>query len=133
MEAFATGGVPIGVVSSVFADFSQVTLFSAPSMVTHGWVGPSNVPLTIEGAGGGVMNASLARSAGISVGDIVFGPGPGALPIGSVTRIDIDPLAPGVTLHIIPALNLFSVTWVILRDTGKTLLHSLPKASSHLP
>ncbi len=133
MEVFGPGGVPIGVVSSVFADFSQATLFSAPGMVTHGWVGSSNIPLTIEGSGGGVMRASLARSAGIAVGDTVFGPGPGALAIGRVTRIDSDPLAPVVTLRIIPAINLFSVTWVVLRDTGASLLNTLLQASPNAP
>lgn len=117
-EAFGAGGVPIGVVSSVLADFSRVTLFSAPNTVMHGWVGRENLPLTIRGAGAGAMRASLARSANIAVGDTVFVPGPGALPIGSVTRIDNDPTAPGVVLHITPALNLFSITWVVLRDTG---------------
>lgn len=122
MEVFGAGGVPLGVVSSVLPEYSRVTLFSAPGMVTHGWVGRAHVPLTIEGAGGGAMNATLARSANIAVGDVVYAPGPGALPIGSVTRIDDDPAAPEVMLRIIPAVNLFSVTWVILRDTGVGLL-----------
>ncbi len=117
-EAFGADGVPIGVVSSVLADFSRVTLFSAPNTVVHGWVGRENIPLTIRGVGGGAMSASLARSAKVMVGDTVFAPGPGALPIGTVTRIDDDPTAPGVVLRITPVLNLFSITWVALRDTG---------------
>ena len=39
MEAFGAGGVPIGIVSSLSADFSRVTLFSTPNMTTSGWVG----------------------------------------------------------------------------------------------
>ena len=70
------------------------------------------------GAGGGAMQASLSRSAGVVVGDVVFAPGPGMLPIGTVTRIDSDPSASGVTLRIMPALNPFSLTWVELRSTG---------------
>jgi cell shape-determining protein MreC len=123
-EAFGAGGVPIGVVSSVLADFSRVTLFSAPGTNTVGWVGRTNLPLTIFGAGAGAMNATSARSAGIAVGDTVFVPGPGMLPIGTVTRIDSDPSSPSVTLRIQPALNLFSITWVLLRDTGAALLIS---------
>ncbi|MDO8742140.1 MAG: rod shape-determining protein MreC [bacterium] len=122
MEVFGAGGVPIGAISSVLPEYSRVTLFSAPGMVTHGWVGYAHVPLTIEGAGGGAMSATLARSANVAVGDVVYVPGPGALPIGSVTRIDDDPAAPEVVLRIIPAVNLFSVTWVMLRDTGVGLL-----------
>lgn len=123
------GGVPLGVISSVLADFSRATLFSAPSMSTAGWVGHANLPLTISGAGAGAMNAMVARSAGIMVGDTVFAPGPGMLPIGVVIRIDSDPSSPSVTLRIQPALNLFSISWVLLRDTGAALLISATSTS----
>lgn len=122
MEAFGAGGVPIGVISSVLADFSRVTLFSAPNMTVNGWVGRANLPLIIRGAGAGAMNASVPRSAGVTAGDIVFVPGPGMLPIGSVVRVESDPSSPSVTLRIMPALNLFSIAWVAVRDTGTALL-----------
>jgi len=124
MEAFGLGGVPIGVVSSILADFSRVTLFSAPGMNTAGWVGRAHLPLTIVGVGAGAMNAAAARPAGIAIGDTVFAPGPGMLPIGTVVRIDSDPSSPSVTLRIQPALNLFSVSWVTVRNTGAALLMS---------
>lgn len=122
MEAFGDGGVPLGVVSSLQTDFSRVTLFSAPRVSTLGWVGNASLPLTLEGAGGGAINATASRSAAIAIGDTVFVPGPGALPIGKVVRIDSDPAASSVLLRIQSTLNLFSVTWVTLRDTGATLL-----------
>ena len=118
MEAFGEGGVPLGIVSSVRADFSRVTLFSAPGVVTGGWIGQESIPLSLVGAGAGAMQASIARVAGIIEGDVVFVPGPGQLPIGSVVRVDSDPLSPGVTLRIQPALNPFGVAWVVLRMTG---------------
>ncbi len=118
MEAFGEGGVPLGVVSSIQNNFSRITLFSSPSMSTQGWVGKENVPLIIRGAGAGAMQASVPRSASIAEGDIVFLPGPGMLPIGSVVRIDSDPSSPSVTLRIQSAINLFSLGWVELRDTG---------------
>ncbi len=128
--AFGPGGVPLGVVSSVLPDFSRVTLFSAPNMTVHGWVGHSQLPLTLTGSGAGTMQASLARSADVSVGDPVFVPGPGALPVGSVVRIDNDPSSPVVTLQIQPVLNLFSVTWVELRPTGAAFLDAFSWAAS---
>lgn len=123
-EAFGAGGVPLGVVSSVLAHFSRVTLFSAPGVVTHGWVGSASTALVITGAGAGAMNANISRSAGVLEGDTVFVPGPGMLPVGTVVRIDHDPASPSVTLRIQPAVNLFSVSWVTLRDTGATLAGS---------
>lgn len=127
MEAFGEGGVPLGLVSSVSHNFSRITLFSAPGMTVNGWVGRANLPrqadapLTITGAGAGAMNASAPRSANISAGDVVFAPGPGLLPVGTVVRIDGDPASPSITLRIMPALNLFSIAWVIIRDTGVSL------------
>ncbi|MHB1163044.1 MAG: rod shape-determining protein MreC [Minisyncoccota bacterium] len=118
MEAFGDGGVPIGVVSMVQSDFSRVTLFSSPGTLTSGSVGHTNLPLTLTGAGAGTLNASAARAADVAVGDTVFVPGPGMLPIGSVVRIDSDPLSPGVTLRIKPAVNPFTLAWVQLRATG---------------
>ncbi|MFZ3044169.1 MAG: rod shape-determining protein MreC [Minisyncoccia bacterium] len=132
MEAFGVGGVPLGVVSSVTSDFSRVTLFSAPNVVTYGWVGKDSLPLNILGAGGGAMNAGLSRSADIVVGDTVFAPGPGRLPIGSVVRIDSDPSAPGITLRIKPKTNPFSLTWVELRDVGSALRGAFSVATSTL-
>ncbi|MCX6786978.1 MAG: rod shape-determining protein MreC [Candidatus Kaiserbacteria bacterium] len=122
MEVFCNGGVPLGVISSVLADFSRATLFSMPGANTAGWVGRENLPVTISGAGAGAMNAITARSANVTTGDVVFVQGPGMLPIGVVTRIDSDLSSPSVTLRIQPALNLFSLSWVLIRDTGAELI-----------
>jgi len=126
--AFAVGGVPIGAVSTLTADFSRVTLFSSPGVVTRGWVGRERAPIDIRGAGAGAMRASLSRSAGIALGDTVFAPGP-----GSVVRIDGAPSAPEVTLHIRPAANPFSIAWVELRDVGAALSDAFFTATSTDP
>ncbi|OGG92793.1 hypothetical protein A2609_03300 [Candidatus Kaiserbacteria bacterium RIFOXYD1_FULL_47_14] len=118
MEVFGAGGVPIGIISSTTTDFSRATLFSSSGIDTLGWVGRNSIPLTISGAGAGTMNAVVARSAGIVAGDMVFVPGPGMLPIGVVSRVDSDISSPSVTLRIQPAINLFSLSWVLIRDTG---------------
>ena len=124
MEAFGAGNVPLGVVSSVSTDFSRITLFSAPGAVTHGWVGSAHTPLTIFGEGAGAMRATLPRSALVAVGDVVFVPGPGLLPVGRVARIDSDPAEPGVVLRIASNANLFSIAWIELRDIGAALRDS---------
>ncbi len=133
MEAFGDGGVPVGVVSFVTSDFSRVTLFSSPGMTFTGWVGQARTPLVITGSGAGAMSASIARSANIAVGESVFGPGPGMLAIGSVARIDSDPSSPSVTLRITPAFNLFSASWVVVRDSGQALVGELSQATSTVP
>ena len=118
MEAFGPGGVPLGVVTLAAQRFAQVTLFSAPGQVSGGWIGKAKLPLTITGEGGGVLAASVPLSAVVAEGDIVYLPGPGALPAGSVVRVDSDPSSPSLRLQIAPAANLFSLTWVLIRDVG---------------
>lgn len=116
MQAFGPGGVPVGIVSLALERFSRVTLFSAPGAAVSGWVG--DLPLEIRGEGGGAFSATVSKTAGVAAGDIVYGPGPGKLPLGSVARVDSDPALSGVTLRIQGAVNLFSLSWVELRDTG---------------
>ena len=118
MEAFGASGAPLGIVSDVSQDFSHVLLFSSPDVRTAGWVGSQSVPVTIVGAGGGALQVSLARSANIAVGDTVYVPGPGMLPLGIVGRVDDDPSSPSVILRIRPLSNPFSVGAVTLRATG---------------
>lgn len=131
-EAFGEGEVPLGTVTSVFAHFSRVTLFSAPNVSLLGWVGSKHLSIIIKGSGGGAISASVPRSDSVAVGDVVSVPGPGSLPIGTVVRVDSDSSSPSVTLRIQPSLNLFSVTWVTLRDSG-TALESAFAATTTLP
>lgn len=134
MEAFAvdpntSGGVPIGIVSNVTAHYSQITLFSAPRITINGWIGKTAIPVTLHGTGGGTFGAVVSRSAAIGAGDIVYVSGPGMLPIGTIARVDSDPSSPAVVLRITPLINIFSIGWVTLRDSGanfKTATTSFP-------
>ncbi|MDB5244507.1 MAG: Rod shape-determining protein MreC [Parcubacteria group bacterium] len=132
-EAFGPGNVPLGVVTTALADFSRITLFSAPGMSAIGSVGSKNIPLTVMGGGGGVLNASLTRPSDVAVGDLVFLPGPGALPAGKVVRIDGDPTSPSMTLRIQPRVNLFTLYFVTIRDAGESLKGTLMTATTTKP
>ncbi len=116
MKVFGPGGVPIGIVSHVSADFSRVTLFSASGVVTHGWIGLERVPLEMRGVGGGAVEAVMPRALTVVPDDLVFVPGPGAIPYGKVIRIADEPSSPQVTLRIMPVTNLFSLTWVTVQE-----------------
>ena len=109
---FGPGNVPLGTSELVSPGTSRVSLFSTPGRVTDGWVGEKRLPVTLTGASAGAFTATLARDSGAIVGDVVYISGPGALPIGSVVQIDTDPSAPHDVVHIVPYINIFSVTWV---------------------
>lgn len=118
MEVFGVGGSPVGVVSEVWPGFARAVLFSAPAMKTTAWVGGAAVPVLMQGRGGGALEAVVARTAPISVGDTVYVPGPGMLPYGTVARIESDPTSPSVTVAIQPFNNPFTLNEVQLRVTG---------------
>ncbi|MBI2409745.1 rod shape-determining protein MreC [Candidatus Kaiserbacteria bacterium] len=131
-EAFGEADTPIGLVSSVLDHFSRVTLLSTPGLPTGGWAGPGKIAVTLIGTGGGTLRASAPRSAGISPGDTIYVPGPGMLPIGTVVRVDEDPSSSSATLRIRMFANLFSTSWVLLRDGGHVRLMPLIAATSTL-
>jgi cell shape-determining protein MreC len=124
MEAFAGNASPVGLVSAVSDYFARVTLFSAPRMQVSGWVGTSSLPITLYGEGAGTLSVTISRAGGVSVGDTVYVPGPGHLPLGTVVRVDSDQSSPSVTLRVEPFINPFSIGWLELRDIGKGFLNA---------
>lgn len=110
------GGVPLGVVESVSDRSARVLLYSAPGKVTEGWVGVSRTPVSLEGASAGAFRTSVPRERVVAVGEEVYLPGPGAVPIGTVVRVDTDPSSPRAVIHIRPRTSPFSLTWVTIEE-----------------
>lgn len=113
-QAFGVGGVPLGTVVRADEGSAQISLYSASGRTTLGWAGEGRVPVELLGAGSGAFRAEVAKDAGIIVGDMVYVPGPGALPIGTVARVDTNPQSPSATLFIRPLASPFSLTWVAI-------------------
>lgn len=106
------GGVPLGTIESVADTSARVLLYSAPGRVTEGWVGVNRTPVSLEGASAGAFRTNVPRESVVAVGEAVFLPGPGAVPVGTVVRVDTDPSSPRAVIHIRPVANPFSITWV---------------------
>ncbi len=109
---YSRGGIPIGTITQSSAHSAHVSLFSTSGRKSSGWIGVNRVPLILKGEGAGSFEAVLTASTTITAGDMVYLPGPGALPIGTVLRTDTDPSSPTPVIHIQPLVNLFSITWV---------------------
>lgn len=105
-------GVPVGSVESATAQSARVALSSSPGRDTEGWIGKSNVPVTLHGEGAGAFSADIPKDAPVVEGDMVYVPGPGALPVGTVTKIITEASSPRAVLHIRPSINPFTTTWV---------------------
>lgn len=113
--AYGQGGTPVGRVGVVEAHTARISLYSAPGAATDGWLGDNRVPVTLKGIGAGAFEASMPKAAGAVAGQGVYVGGPGALPLGTVVRVDSDPSSPTMTLHIRPYVNPFSLTWVSIQ------------------
>jgi cell shape-determining protein MreC len=109
---YAPGNVPLGTIESSTKKTARAALYSAGGRITEGWIGEKRVAISLVGHGAGTFSATLPRESMAQVGDTVYIPGPGALPIGTIVRIDTNPSSPSDTIHISPFTNLFSLTWV---------------------
>ena len=115
-RVMGAGGMPLGVVESVAARTARVLLYSAPGRITEGWVGVSRTPVSLEGASAGAFRTSVPRERVVAVGEEVYLPGPGAVPIGTVVRVDTDPSSPRAVIHVRPRTSPFSLTWVTIEE-----------------
>lgn len=104
--------IPIGTITEANAHSSRALLFSSSGRTTDGWIGKERLPVTLVGAGAGAFDADIPRELPVTEGDEVYLPGPGALPMGVVVRIEEHPSSPRSILHIRPAVSPFSLTWV---------------------
>ncbi len=112
--AYGPGGTPIGTVGAVSTGESRIALYSTRALATLGWAGTARVPLTLTGEGAGAFSATVARDAGIAVGDGVYVAGNGVSPIGTIVAITSDASSPSVELEVRPYTNPFSITWVTI-------------------
>ncbi len=112
---YGTGGVPIGAVSRA-GNIAQVELFSSAGKETQGWVGEKRQPIRLVGQSAGAFTATLPRDSNVAQYDVVYVPGPGAIAIGTVSSIDSDPASTDETIHIVPYVNIFSLTWVTVAE-----------------
>lgn len=112
--AYGPGGTPIGTVGAVSSSESRIALYSTRALATEGWAGSARIPLTLTGEGAGAFSATVAREAGVAVGDGVYVAGNGVSPIGTIVAITSDASSPSVELEVRPYTNPFSLTWVTI-------------------
>ncbi len=110
--ALGPNGVPIGTVSSASSAAARIELFSAPARESAAWAGEARTPLTLVGNGGGTFTATLPRDSAVAAGDSLYLAGGGAIPMGTIVKVNSDPSSPRETLLIRPFTNIFSITWV---------------------
>lgn len=115
--AFGPGGVPLGTVADVERNSARVSLYSTTGRVVDAWAGANRIPVQLTGTGAGGYDAEVPGTAGILVGDLIYVPGPGALPIGTVIEVVTNPSSPSVVLRIRSMVNPLSLTWITVASS----------------
>ncbi len=111
-RVYAMGGIPVGIIADAGSSSSRVALYSSSGRTTEGWVGEERYPVSVVGIGAGAFQVDVPREAPVKEGDILYFPGPGALPVGSVVRIESNASSPQAKLHIRPLVSVFSISSV---------------------
>ncbi len=110
-----TGGAPLGTIANVSGTTANVTLFSSSGRSTEGWIGESRTPITLIGSGTGSFEATLSGAATVTEGDPVYIPGPGALYLGKIIKVQKDDTTQKLHLFIRSAVNPFTISSVGIR------------------
>lgn len=105
-------GIPIGTIREVAETSSRAVLFSEAGRENHGWAGENRIPVVLRGTGAGTFSMTASKDAGLAVGDVLYLPGPGAIPVGLIRKVDTDPSSPDARVHIFPYANPFSLPYV---------------------
>ena len=114
---YGPGSVPIGTVEQSSQGTARVLLYSSPNRKVDGWIGDKRLPVTLVGESAGSFTATLNRASGVAVGDVLYLKGPGALPAGTVARVESDPSSTTDIVFIVPYVNIFSLTWVSIEGS----------------
>ncbi len=109
---YGHAGIPIGTIREVAESTSRAALFSEAGRENHGWAGEDRTPVVLKGIGGGSFSMTASKDSGLLVGQEIYLPGPGAIPVGIISKIDSDPSSPDARVHVFPYTNPFSLPYV---------------------
>ncbi len=118
-RVYAPGGLLVGAVADVLGQTSKVRLYSSPGNTLQVTIGPSHIPTTAIGRGGGQYQADLPRDVKVQAGDYVQAPLLNDNAFGLVISVLADPNRPFETILFAPPVNLFQMRFVTVEVAGK--------------
>lgn len=112
--AYAPGGLPLGRVDQVSADFSRVVAFSNVGEITQAVIERTGSALELSGIGGGNMQALVSQDLDVEIKDMILLPQFGGQVVGEV--ISVESRVTGATKELLIRLpaNIFNLRWVEL-------------------
>jgi len=113
-RVFASGNIPIGVVSMAYPGSSKVILFSNPGETTNVVVSGHDVSMQLVGRGGGNFEAILPRDFVLEKGTEVTLPGITPYTVATVQTIISDPRDSFQKVLLISPVNIFELKFVVV-------------------
>jgi len=111
----------IGRINDIQASQSKVLLYSSPRQTYNVNIGPTHIPATAIGQGGGQYRASVPHGSGVQVGDFVSDNTLYDRPFGVIASVVTGPSDPFDTVIFAPPVNVYQTRFVLV-DAGKTVV-----------
>ncbi len=107
-------GTLIGRVREALSGTAKVELFSSPGNSYQVLIGPSHVPATAIGMGGGQFRADVPHGSTVTAGDVVRDSAIGNGIFGMVVSVATDPANPFDRVLFAQPVNIYELRWVTL-------------------
>lgn len=104
----------IGRILDLQGHSAKVALYSSPRETYPVSIGPSHVPATAVGQGGGQYRASVPHGSNIQIGDFVSDKALYDRPFGVVVSVITDPSDPFDTVLLAPPVNIYQTRFVLV-------------------
>lgn len=114
-SVFMPEGPILGVVTEVFSGSAKAKLFSAPGEKTRALLERHNIPVTIEGAGGGNFRIIVPREVEVMIGDRILSADIFSHLIGIVGDIKMEPTDSFKEVLAKSPVNIFGVHFLLIR------------------
>lgn len=108
----AYGNVAIGTVGRVYAASSIVTLFSSPGNKIDAFLAVENVPVVMEGVGGGNFKTRLPKGIVVAEGDAIVSPSLDVPLIATVGVVESSPSDAFQDIFFQTPVNIYELKWV---------------------
>lgn len=108
-------GPLLGLVSEVFQNSAKVKLFSSSGEVTDAILERNNLPVTLEGRGGGNFKILLPRAVEVERGDKIYSTSVYSELLATVDDVSVKPTDAFKEIMAISPINIFSFRFVLVK------------------
>lgn len=111
-QVYASGNMPIGIISKVYEKTSLVSLYTNPGFKTEGFLDITNASVELTGRGGGNFEMIIPIDLSAGKGTLVYLPGSSSLIIAVIDEVLSKPSDPFKKVILSSPVNVQNIKWV---------------------